>query len=544
MSLPYRRAIRTVSDETLLQINAKEQREGDSRFQPFSESISSIEAAHAPSDTILRVWAAHPDERVPIALLKSWNRHLGTSFLDELNETIWEALTTHALRDAANEGVWWTPLLDAIAVARETSPVATGSCDYWESLGKLQRWTRIAASQKHIEAMLDFKFYLVREPAALRLALLEPSRIPELRQIHLTLASEILLHPECDDSHIDELAALAVEDIRRQDLYIPAALPPFDFPMWSRDTAFMAVVMLRNVASQNRTIHQRHVEELAHMALSGTATTSGRGVSMAARRWSLEALLNLGRCVPEEIVELLYDAKVRRAELSQEAITRFALHPRATLRILSNLVNRLGDGDLRAWDDLAEAKLVQETPSLRRHVAMRASFTGLRSLADFCDANDWRAIFRRYSSTQKGHALLQNLLSVLAMARRDQLELIEYAEWRRFLRVPRCDIGAAAHLLSMIPSACRHPLGQQQIIASRNVLHWLTVLPEMNGDAARELFQKLATESPEDAAEVLQNSPHILADLQATDLLPLLACEDDQLVREAAMEALAVVGCS
>jgi hypothetical protein len=237
----------------------------------------------------------------------------------------------------------------------------------------------------------------------------------------------------------------------------------------------------------------------------------------------------------------MYETRVRRSDATPDVIRQFTLHPSATLWMLNDLANRADDEDTIAWDDLAKAALAQATPDLRGRIVMHASHFGLKSLAKFCNVADWRAIFRRITSSRKGYELLRTLDTVLAMARRDQLEGIKFSDWRRLLRAARCDAAIATRVLTRIPSACRHELGQQQISTAGNPNDWMMLLHEMSGDTARALFQKLATESAPLAAQTLRKSPHLLSSLRATDLLPLLEWKGDQRVREVAMDAFAVV---
>lgn len=92
---------------------------GEEAFEPASRALERIESQRSVPEARARSWALHPDTRVPVALAKSYNARDNTEA-----EWWWAArgarlrrtLVRRARRDAEEEGVLWTPLLDALAV--------------------------------------------------------------------------------------------------------------------------------------------------------------------------------------------------------------------------------------------------------------------------------------------------------------------------------------------------------------------------------------------------------------------------------------------
>lgn len=66
-----RTEFRTASKAELAALNKKEGRTGVRRYKLAELAIKEIGRTRSPTSEQLAIWATHPDERVPIALLKT-----------------------------------------------------------------------------------------------------------------------------------------------------------------------------------------------------------------------------------------------------------------------------------------------------------------------------------------------------------------------------------------------------------------------------------------------------------------------------------------
>lgn len=121
MSRPFRLEIRTCSEDEITAINDREGLTHARAYEPYEKTLERIEEQDSAGQSRLTSWARHPDERVPIALLRSprhpyspkrnkwWAGHRG----QEGHHFVPEILR-RGLEDADQAGEHWTPLLDEV----------------------------------------------------------------------------------------------------------------------------------------------------------------------------------------------------------------------------------------------------------------------------------------------------------------------------------------------------------------------------------------------------------------------------------------------
>ena len=119
-SPPFRATVREVSDAELAARNRADHRVGVARFRPAIATVAQIRRAtyRTATPAHLATWAAHPDERVAIALATHYR---GIQHLVPLPQpataeplTAYGALVTRALAEAEAEQTRWTMLLDTL----------------------------------------------------------------------------------------------------------------------------------------------------------------------------------------------------------------------------------------------------------------------------------------------------------------------------------------------------------------------------------------------------------------------------------------------
>lgn len=119
----YRTSLRQASPEELERRNRAEQRAHARKFEPADRAVARIQKAKNPSLERLLSWIRHPDERVVLALLE---RERQLNLRDQLPAderpseashpviSLGDELSWRAAKDASEEGVSWTPVLDKL----------------------------------------------------------------------------------------------------------------------------------------------------------------------------------------------------------------------------------------------------------------------------------------------------------------------------------------------------------------------------------------------------------------------------------------------
>lgn len=127
--MPVRHAVRTVSADELARLNRRRVRRGAPELPDAPAALVAIERLSTCPGTRAqcRIWAAHPDERVPIAALRR----------GVLDRAARRTVLARAVREAMREEVCWTPLLDAVCPndIREASRISHDRV--WALLGRL-----------------------------------------------------------------------------------------------------------------------------------------------------------------------------------------------------------------------------------------------------------------------------------------------------------------------------------------------------------------------------------------------------------------------
>lgn len=115
------------SPEDLERANAQEGNSGGRAYEPAGEAIRRMEATKGPTASRLLSWIFHPDERVPLHLMRSCRGHLDQGRWGL--SVFYPILIERGIRDAQARGERWTPLLDAVGYG--TVNQSHASDDYW-----------------------------------------------------------------------------------------------------------------------------------------------------------------------------------------------------------------------------------------------------------------------------------------------------------------------------------------------------------------------------------------------------------------------------
>ncbi len=139
-----------------------------------------------PADCDLRGWLMHPDERVPVLLVREHGARLAT------DASLGLLAYARAARDASEDGLAWTPLLDALCDAR-LWPVAAGETRDADGatltvspatpavhLESLVPWLETRSSAADIRPLLEFRATPVWATVAEHAACLDTALVTRL----------------------------------------------------------------------------------------------------------------------------------------------------------------------------------------------------------------------------------------------------------------------------------------------------------------------------------------------------------------------------
>lgn len=110
----YQREPRTATTETIEEYNEQQDLTGARSFEPTEEAIERIQNQSQASPRRLTSWVQHPDHRVPMALIESFDQTETPRWWRGDTSELTTALVERALMDAREDGVLWSPLLDKI----------------------------------------------------------------------------------------------------------------------------------------------------------------------------------------------------------------------------------------------------------------------------------------------------------------------------------------------------------------------------------------------------------------------------------------------
>lgn len=115
VAVPYRTTPRQASDDEVRAANRAAGLKGARRYKPAMRAEGMARSAQTMVDDRLRSFLHHPDELVPVGLIhnrvhpKPWDKY------PSRRAYVSDALYQRALGSAEREGVFWTPLIDALA---------------------------------------------------------------------------------------------------------------------------------------------------------------------------------------------------------------------------------------------------------------------------------------------------------------------------------------------------------------------------------------------------------------------------------------------
>ena len=477
--------------------------------------VQTVSATAVDSETAVQ-WLQFPDERVACAAIRTF-----LSLLDDLrvgDSCAWDYLLRRAVREAVEEGMYWTPLLDTVFTecpfaAKDDTP------ELLPLLHGLRRWAANQLDADDVLPLLTYSYLPVQEIC------LETDPTPALVGASAwrrpSLLPGIADHSELDATTAHVLARVAAESLI-------AHLGNSTLPIESTQATVAAC------SSALTTLDARFVV-LESSVLDGLVAAALR-LNASGASDECDAVISLLIQMHENATaeQLHVVCPVLRSRRHVRfGISHLLRHPAASM--LWHELADLGSAGGQ-WPDHRVLRALGAHPGAVRDPYVR------NVLASSPDEHVQRTVLdllepERFAEVIAGLARQGGLkVEDLATASAAQLGALKYKHWRPVLK--RYTPGYTDRLLSVIPSARQSRSVRPRLVESKDptVLATLCREDEVSPLECARLLIQVAHREPALAIELLRRDS-LAAALSPAQLLPLLEHKSVE-VREAAISAL------
>lgn len=171
---PFRTALHIADAKHVQAFNEREDRTHGQACEPTREAINRLREQKTANSARISSWTQHPDERVPIQLIEEGGQGGYTpetpQYWRDNSALLRNQLYRRAIRQADQEGLLWTPLLDKIATFSVWTRTRTHpDLDYEtskERARRLKAWIQQADKPRELEKLLSFQFPHIAEMVA------------------------------------------------------------------------------------------------------------------------------------------------------------------------------------------------------------------------------------------------------------------------------------------------------------------------------------------------------------------------------------------
>lgn len=341
-AVPYRATPLRADDQAIARANRG--RKGARRFEPVRDALERARSARSLARSRLMALVFHPDERVPLELLRRGGRAEGPWSKNNEDLAFTLGMMARAVGDAEREGVLWTPLLDALAGTRwwprpgaawpagmEPEPELEDLpewCSLEEQAERLGPWLEQQANADGVLPLLtEFYSEELRSIVARRSGVLNDEMVERLEFTHLH-----------DLAENPALQGAELERVRRE-------------------------IETREQGAEQVATHRTGREQFAH-ACRALARLHRRGLADDGVSRLLDLVRSAGdvrSAADEESIEAAVDALILDAAMDTAAlhdlfglvardagrVERLIAHPAANLDFLRRVAQRHGSASVR-----------------------------------------------------------------------------------------------------------------------------------------------------------------------------------------------------
>lgn len=473
------------------------------------EQIIKPVAKRAPARANLDRLLAHPDERVAIKLM---NTAWSTMWKGETIDYVCDQLIRRGLREADDEGVIWTPLLDYLAdnhlwndplrILKTRSQASSQEQQTHEFYGPTDRierlvpWIEQQTSPKPLLCLLQFSFRAIHRLVARHARALSPELIEKLLLHEPKSAPLLAQNPTMPNDWLKELANWALVEMYGRSPITPAGLTS----RWPRSKAHLAPHSVDTLLA----LHKRGVLDPALYDLCLTSIAMERN---AFQRQSPST----NESVHERVALFLVGCA---ANLDRDQLFKLYDIIRGETKLVIRLVQTPGvNPDL--WRHIVETNrnsfllhAIAKNPAarndqkIRKHLAQSSNPGVLKELLQDASDHEFRRLFRKLARVSAKAAVYY----------------LEDHGWDRIGLLRKSDLE-----LVVEPRESEYPYIQlRALLFLRN--HQLA--DGSGEDFAREhfssVFARTYADTPQMVMELLEDVTPLLGLISARDLMPIL----------------------